>query len=105
LYEDIIHDDDESFAQSLYNLRGAHELAGCVLCNSGCNNLLLFHFGMAWRVSCHGLLAGDKDEEGEWKWRSTVDYAQMCKLSGFPKLGMLALLFYCTGGCPHDSAI
>jgi hypothetical protein len=67
--------------------------------DSGRNDLSLFHFGMAWRVLCHGLLAGGKDKEGEWKWRSAGD-AQICKLSGFLELGMLALLFYCTGECP-----
>ncbi len=30
------------------------------------------------------------------------DYAQMCKLSSFLELGMLALLFYYAGGCPCD---
>jgi hypothetical protein len=46
---------------------------------------------MAWRVSCHGLLAGDEDEDGEWKWRFTGNYAQMCNLFGFLGLGMTAL--------------
>jgi hypothetical protein len=55
---------------------------------------------MAWRVSCHGLLAGDEYEDGEWKWRSAGYYTQMCKFSSFLKLGMLALLFYHAGGCP-----
>jgi hypothetical protein len=54
---------------------------------------------MAWRVSCHGLLVGDEDEDGEWKWRSVGKYAQMCKLSGFPEMGMLD---YHTGGCPRN---
>jgi hypothetical protein len=104
LHKDNIHHNDDLFVQSLCKLRGAHELAGRALCNSGHNDLLLFHFGMAWsRVSCHGLLAGDDDEDWEWKRSSVADYPQMYELSGFLKLGMLALLFYRAEGCSHNN--
>ncbi|KAL3823870.1 hypothetical protein ACHAXA_005452 [Cyclostephanos tholiformis] len=100
--------DDESTAKSLRELRVAHEMTGRALRDSGLNAHASFHFGMAW-IACHRLLAGEEGEtneeekEGEeWKWRSIGDYAQMCELSGFPELGVLAILFHRAGGCPND---
>jgi len=112
-YEDETDDEskygDASIARSLRELRDAHELMGRALRDSGRNAHAVYHFGMAWRVSRHGLLLAGEEDEGEGegedeesKWRSVGDYAQMCELAGFPELGMLALLFHRAGGCPHD---
>jgi hypothetical protein len=114
-YEDELDDGgdngDGSIAQSLRRLREAHELTGRALRDSGLNGQASFHFGMAWTISSHRLLAGGEERcetnenEGgdeEWKWRSIGDYAQMCELSGFPELGILAILFHRAGGCPND---
>ena len=100
--------------QSLQELRRAHELAGKTLRDGGHNRQAVFHFGMAWQC-CHLLKhttinhfsenSNDainnilkEDEEAEHEWRSVGDYAQMCELSGFSEVGVLALLFYRAGG-------
>lgn len=104
--------------QSMRELRAAHELAGKTLRDRGRNRQAVFHFGMAWKC-CHWLEKVDGGEgvnkcctrngdgngssssssdEAENEWRSVGDYAQICELSGFPEIGMLALLFYSAGG-------
>jgi hypothetical protein len=34
-------------------------------------------------------------------WKAVGDYAQMCELSGFPEVGIVALLYYRAGGNPN----
>ena len=34
-------------------------------------------------------------------WKAVGDYAQMCELSGFPEVGIIALLYYRAGGNPN----
>jgi len=96
--------------QSLIELRDAHELCGKTLRDSGQNRQAVYHFGMAWRIS-HLNCRPDKHmncntndenyvdcnivDEHE---KAVGDYAQMCELSGFPEVGVLALLYYRAGG-------
>ena len=118
---------DTTLQQSLIELRDAHELCGKTLRDSGQNRQALYHFGIAWRL-CHSLnCLPDKQtpkptspsmncntnenyvdcnitiDEHE-VWRAVGDYAQMCELSGFPEVGVLALLYYRAGGSLADQA-
>jgi len=101
--------------QSLIELRDAHELCGKTLRDSGQNRQAVYHFGIAWRL-CHSLNNKNMcntnvdcnvdcniiDEHDEW--RAVGDYAQMCELSSFHEIGVLALLYYRAGGSLADQA-
>ncbi|EED92662.1 predicted protein [Thalassiosira pseudonana CCMP1335] len=106
----------ESTITSLQELRAAHELAGKTLRDGGSNRQAVFHFGMAWKI-CHWLdrsasarctarehlsnidnVASDDSTKYCPEWKSVGDYAQMAELSGFPEVGVLALLFCRAGG-------
>lgn len=99
-----------SISPSLHDIRAAHELAGKTLRDCGQNRQAVFHFGMAWRI-CHWLEKLGQNNESNTganiddysiekdEWESIGDYAQMCEFSGFPEIGVFALLFYREGGC------
>ena len=102
-------DDTQIFA--LRKLLSAHRLAGKSLRDRGSNRQAVFHFGLAWKI-CHllnRLLSshGRESDIGDilpcQQWEAVGDYAQMAEFTGFPEVGVMALLFYrggSFGSCP-----
>ena len=94
---------DTTQQQSLIELRDAHELCGKTLRDSGQNRQAVYHFGMAWKI-CHlnymNCITNENNVDCNIidEQRAVGDYAQMCELSGFPEVGVLALLYYRAGG-------
>ncbi|KAL3756208.1 hypothetical protein ACHAWU_007159 [Discostella pseudostelligera] len=119
--DDDVDEASPYISPSLRELRAAHELAGKTLRDCGQNRQAVFHFGMAWRAS-HWLenqrrrnygttfantktINDDNNTDEDSEWKSVGDYAQMCEFSGFPEIGVLALLFYRAGGCIEFDSI
>lgn len=70
-----------AFLSSTADAAEGHEFLGRTLRDVGWCWHATFHYGMAWKRS----------------WHQVGDYAQMLEFSGFPELGVLALLYYRTG--------
>ena len=82
--------------QSMNTKYKGHELAGRDLRDAGLSPQAIYHFAMAWIISC----SLDEEDECECilKDKAVGDYAQMAELAGFPEVAVISLLFHMNGG-------
>ena len=108
-------ENDTTQTAALRELLSAHRLAGKTLRDGGSNRQAVFHFGLAWKI-CHLLqqrvFCSSHERSCEnvcdipfcEEWEAVGDYAQMAEFTGFPEVGVMALLFYRAGSfrsCSH----